>query len=78
MRLSRNIIYRFIAGAAIPIAIYNFIVWFSNPENMWEQQYLRSFIGGITCSVLSITLIVISFTQQDKIISICGSENAVS
>jgi hypothetical protein len=61
------------AFLAIPIATYNFIVWFENPENKWEQAYLKSLIGGISLTVLSIIFFVLSFTRQDRTIVLCNT-----
>jgi hypothetical protein len=72
LRLSQNRLYQVGAFLAIPVATYNFIVWFGNPDNKWEQAYLKSFIGGISLTVLSIVFLVLSFTRQDRIIVICN------
>ena len=74
LRLSRNRLYRAAAIAAVPVAIYNLVVWFSNPETKWEQQYLRSLIGGLSLIVLAVVLVVISFTRPDRTIQLCDRQ----
>jgi hypothetical protein len=71
LRLSRNRLYQVGAVLAVPVATYNFIVWFGNPEQKWETAYLKSFTGAIVCSILFIVLLVLSFTRNDKIIVLC-------
>lgn len=72
IRLSRNRLYQVGAIAFLPIATYNYIVWFSNPDTKWETAYLKSFTGAITCTILSIVFLILSFTKQDKQIELCN------
>ena len=74
IRLSRNRLYQVAAVAALPVATYNLVVWFGNPDQKWEQQYLKSLIGGISLIVLSIVLVVLSLTRPDRQIVLCNRE----
>jgi hypothetical protein len=74
LRLSQNRLYQVGAVLAVPVAIYNFVVWFGNPEQKWETPYLKSFTGAISCSILFVVLLVLSFTRKDKIIVLCNRE----
>ncbi len=74
LRLSQNILYQVGAILAIPVATYNYIVWFENPQQKWETAYLKSFTGAIICSILFVVLLVLSFTRNDKIIVLCNRE----
>lgn len=71
VRISQNRLYQIGAVAAVPVAIYNLVVWFSNPDEKWEQQYLKSLIGGLSLTVLSLVLLVLSFTRADRILTLC-------
>ena len=73
LRLSQNRLYQVGAVLLLPVATYNLFVWFSNPDTKWEQQYLRSLIGGIGCIVLSIVFGTLSFFRQDRTIVLCNS-----
>jgi cell shape-determining protein MreD len=74
-RISQRILYRIGAVAFIPIASYNLVVWFGNPDTRWEQQYLKSLIGGISCLVLSLVFLVLSFVRQDRQIVLCDRQS---
>ena len=74
LRISRNRLYQVGAVLAVPVASYNFVVWFENPEQKWETAYLKSFTGAVACSIIFIVLLVLSFTRKDKIIVICDRE----
>lgn len=74
LRLSRNRLYQVAAFVAVPVAVYNYLVWFGNPEHKWEQQYLKSLIGAISLTILSVVLTVLSCVKQDKIIVLCNRE----
>jgi hypothetical protein len=71
LHLSQNRLYQVGAFLAMPVATYNFIVWFGNPEQKWETAYLKSFTGAIVCSIIFIILLILSFTRKDKIIVLC-------
>ncbi len=71
LRISQRVVYRIGAVAFVPIAAYNLVVWFGNPDTRWEQQYLKSLIGGVGCIVLSIVFLVLSFVRQDRQIVLC-------
>ncbi len=71
IRLSRNRLYQVGAVLLLPVAGYNFFVWFSNPETKWEQSYVKALIGGVSCLVASILLVVFSFVRQDRQIVLC-------
>jgi hypothetical protein len=73
LRLSRNRLYQVGAVLLLPVAGYNFVVWFSNPETKWEQAYLKALIGGISCLITSIILVILSFTRQDRQIVLCDT-----
>jgi len=74
LRLSRNRLYQVAAVAAVPVAVYNLVVWFSNPDTKWEQQYLKSLIGGLSLIVIAIVLVVISLTRPDRTITLCDRQ----
>ncbi len=74
LRLSRNRLYQIGAVLLLPVAGYNLGVWISNPETKWEQAYLRALIGGVSCIVVSIILIVFSFVRQDRQIVLCDTK----
>lgn len=74
LRLSKNRLYQVAAVAALPVAVYNWVVWFSHPDEKWETQYLRSFIGGATLLVMSVVFLVISFTRPDRTITLCEQQ----
>lgn len=75
LRLSRNRLYQAAAVAALPVAAYNLVVWFSNPDTKWEQQYLRSLIGGLSLIVLAIVLLVLSYTRPNRTITLCENQH---
>lgn len=74
LQLSQNRLYQIGAILAVPVAIYNFVVWFGNPDQKWETPYLKSFTGGVTCSIIFLVLLVLSLTRKDKIIVLCDRE----
>ncbi len=73
--LSQRILYRIGAFVLLPVAGYNLVVWSTNPETKWEQQYLKSLIGGIGCIILSIVLVVLSIVRPDRQIVLCNRGN---
>ena len=74
-QVSRRILYRICAVAALPIAGYNLVVGIQSPEHNWEQQYVKALVGGITLLIISIVLTILSFTQQDRMIRPCDRSN---
>jgi hypothetical protein len=74
LHISRNRLYQVGAVISIPVAIYNYLVWFGNPEHKWETAYLKSFTGAIICSILFLVLLLLSFIREDKIIVLCNRE----
>lgn len=75
LRLSQNRLYQAGAIALLPVATYNLIVWFGNPDTKWEQAYLKSLVGGLGCIVLSVVFIVLSCTRPDRTITLCERKN---
>lgn len=73
LRISRRVLYRVAAVAAIPVAIYNYVVWFGNPDTRWETAYLKSFTGAVVLTIFSIVCTVLSIRQQDRMITVCGT-----
>jgi len=71
LQVSSRILYRLGALACLPIAIYNYIVWFKNPDTLWETQYLASFVAAATLTILSFALVVLSVRQPDRMITLC-------
>ena len=74
LRISLNRLYQVGAVLAVPVATYNFVVWFENPEQKWETPYLKSFTGAVSCSIIFVVLLVLSFTRKDKFIVLCNRE----
>lgn len=70
-QVSRRVLYRIGAVAVLPVAAYNLVVGLQSPDHMWEQQYVKALVGGITLIILSIVLTVLSFTQQDRMLRPC-------
>ena len=71
LQVSRRILYRVCAVAALPIAGYNLVVGLQSPDHNWEQQYVKALVGGITLIIISIVLTILSFTQPDRMFRIC-------
>lgn len=72
LRLSQNRMYQTAAIALLPVAVYNFYAWSVDPQ--WEQSYLKSLVGGVTCTVVAIVLLVVSLTRPDRMITCCGND----
>lgn len=72
-QVSRRLLYRVAAVAAIPVAAYNYVVWFGNPDTRWETAYLKSFTGAVVSTIFCIVCIVLSIRQQDRMITVCGT-----
>ena len=75
LHISRNRLYQVGAVLAVPPAIYNFVVWFGHPDQQWETQYVKSFTGAVSCSILCVVLLVLSFSRKDTHLVLCGSEH---
>lgn len=71
LQVSRRIIYRLGAVACVPVATYNYIVWFENPETRWETQYLKSLVGALVLTISSVLFTVLSVRQPDRMITLC-------
>jgi hypothetical protein len=71
LQISRRILYRICAVGFLPVAAYNYFVWFGNPDTRWETPYLKSLVGAVTLTIASIVLAVLSVRQQDRIFTLC-------
>lgn len=75
LQVSTRVLYRVAAVACAPVAVYNYVVWFENPDTQWETAYLKSLVGAVVLTICSIVCLVLSIREPDRMITLCGTNH---